>query len=71
MHDSRGAPLKVGDRVLLEAEVTSCGSDDAGGYCNVTVQVVTPQQPSPPAMTPPTVSALNTKMVTKVGHRTE
>lgn len=71
MHDSRGAPLKVGDRVLLEAEVTSCQADD-NGYCNVTVATVTPDQmqagvDSKPPMSPTSLT-LNTRMLTRVGH---
>ena len=66
MHDSRGAALKVGDRVLVEAQVTALCSGDDTGFCNVTIQVVTPQQVKPPEMTPPTLSAINTRMLTKV-----
>src|SRR5690242_12456094 len=67
MHDSRGAALKVGDRVLIEAEITQLGTDPTNEYCNVTIQVVTPDQAKPTPMVPPTLSAINTKMLTKVG----
>lgn len=66
MHDSRGAALKVGDRVTIEAEVTDCQSTD-NGYCNCSVKVVTPQQSNPPPMVPPSGIVLNTRMVSKVG----
>jgi hypothetical protein len=38
MHDVNGAALKVGDRVLVECEVTMVSADQ--DYCNVTVQTV-------------------------------
>lgn len=70
MHDSRGAPLKVGDRVFLEAELTSVQESD-NGYCNVSVTTVTPEQmqsgaDSKPPMSPSSLT-LNTRMLTKVG----
>jgi hypothetical protein len=66
MHDSRGAALKVGDRVLLEGELTQvCDSDN--GYCNCNVKIVTPDQRDKPPMDPPSLSAINTRMLTKVG----
>ena len=67
MHDSRGAELKVGDRVLIEAEVKELQANGDANYCNVTVQVVTPQQANGTPMIPPSLSAINTKMLTKVG----
>ncbi len=67
MHDSRGAELKVGDRVLIEAEVVKLNQGDEN-FCCVDVKVVTPEQPTKTAvMAPPTFSALSTKMLTKVG----
>lgn len=65
MHDSRGAPLKVGDRVLIEAEITSVQDSD-NGYCNVTVQTKTPAQKDPPPMAGSCLT-LNTRMLSKVG----
>lgn len=65
MHDSRKAPLKVGDRVLIEAEITEFSGSDPN-YCNVYVQVITPDQPDSTPMVPPSFIA-NTKMLTKVG----
>lgn len=37
MHDKFGNPLKVGDRVTVEAEITSTSATDE--YCNVTLKV--------------------------------
>lgn len=67
MHDSRGASLHVGDRVLIEAEVTRLYPGSDPDYCNVEVTVITPDQSSPTEMSPPSISAINTKMLTKVG----
>ena len=67
MHDSRKASLKVGDRVFIEAVVMELLPTDAGNYCNCTVKVVTPDQPDSTPMVPPTFSAINTKMLTKIG----
>jgi hypothetical protein len=67
MHDSRGAQLKVGDRVLIEAEVKELQPNADADYCNVTIQVVTPEQTNKTPMSPPSLSAINTKMLTKVG----
>ena len=67
MHDSRGAQLKVGDRVLVEAEVKELQPNADANYCNVTIVVVTPDQKDPTPMSPPSWSGINTKMLTKVG----
>lgn len=67
MHDSRGAQLKVGDRVIIEAEVKELQPSADADYCNVTIQVVTPEQTNKTPMSPPSLSAINTKMLTKVG----
>jgi hypothetical protein len=68
MHDSRGAALKVGDRVLIEAEITELSTGGDENYCCVGIKVVTPEQPGKDkVMSPPTFSALSTKMLTKVG----
>lgn len=68
MHDSRGAALKVGDRVFIEAEITSLATGGDENYCCVDVKVVTPDQPNKEkVMQPPSFSALSTKMLTKIG----
>lgn len=67
MHDSRGAELKVGDRVLIEAQVTDLSPQADPNYCNVRIRVVTPDQRDKTPMAPPTIDAINTKMLTKVG----
>lgn len=67
MHDSRGASLNIGDRVLIEAEVTDLNGGDQN-YCCCGVKVVTPEQPGKEkVMSPPTFSAMSTKFLTKVG----
>lgn len=68
MHDSRGAALKVGDRVLIEAEIVNLSTGGDENYCCVDIQVVTPDQVGrEKVMAPPKVSAMSTKMLTKVG----
>lgn len=68
MHDSRGTQLKVGDRVLIEAEITSLSEGADENYCCVDVQVVTPEQTGKEkVMSPPKVACMSTKMLTKVG----
>lgn len=68
MHDSRGAELKVGDRVLVEAEIVNLSTGGDENYCCVDIQVVTPEQVGKDkVMQPPKFSALSTKMLTKVG----
>lgn len=42
-HDRDGIPLSVGDRVLIEAEVTQI--TQAEDYCNLTVKTVCPMPP--------------------------
>lgn len=67
MHDSRGAALKVGDRVLIEAQITRLNDGDDENYCCVDVVVVTPDQPGKElVMQPPSFSALSTRMLTKI-----
>lgn len=58
-HDKNGAPLKVGDKVTVECEVTSVqpGTD----YCNLSVKTVEPMHPGKEA----TTITLNTKQVVK------
>lgn len=68
MHDSRGAKLEIGDRVIIEAEVISLNTGGDENYCCCGVRVVTPQQVDRhKVMEPPEFSALSTKMLTKVG----
>jgi hypothetical protein len=65
-HDSRGAPLKKGDRVILEAVLLDNPLDDSG-YCNCKLQIVTPEQRDPPPMKGDVLSAVNTRHLTKIG----
>lgn len=68
MHDSRGAELKKGDRVLIEAEIVQLSTGGDENYCCVDVKVITPDQPDKDkVMSPPQFSALSTRMLTKVG----
>lgn len=68
MHDSRGASLKVGDRVLIEAEVTELQPQADENFCCCAVKVVTPDHPGEEkVMSPPVFSAMSTKMLTKIG----
>lgn len=67
MHDSRGAQLKVGDRVMIEAEITELQPTADANYCNVYVNAITPDQTNPTPMTPPSHMVFNTKMLTKIG----
>jgi hypothetical protein len=64
-HDSRGALLKKGDRVLVEFELTDDPTADEG-YCNANCTAVVPEQTAKPPMVPPHV-VFNTRMLTKVG----
>src|SRR5580692_7497103 len=68
MHDSRGAPLKVGDRVLIEAEVCQLSEGGDENYCCVDVQVIAPEQVNKDkVMSPPKFTSLSTRMLTRVG----
>lgn len=42
MHDRNGNPVKVGDRVLVQGEITSAGATDE--YCNVTIKITEKDQ---------------------------
>ena len=68
MHDSRGAAIKVGDRVLIEAEVTELNGGDEN-FCCCSVKVLLPDQTGKDKVMEhrPTVTAMSTKMLTKVG----
>ena len=69
MHDSRGASVKVGDRVLIEGEITQCGGDE--NFCCCTVRVILPDQAGKEKVMEhrPEISALSTKMLTKVNEK--
>lgn len=43
MHDRNGNPVKVGDRVQLQGEITQT-SDGTEEYCNVTVKITEKDQ---------------------------
>lgn len=60
-HDRNGQLLKVGDRVLIEAEVTSITPSE--DYCNATVKTVLPMPP----YTDGTSITLNTKQLQLAG----
>ncbi len=64
-HDSRGALLKKGDRVLVEFELSDEPSAD-NGYCNANCVAVVPDQKEKPPMSAP-MCVFNTRMLTKVG----
>ena len=68
MHDSRGAEIKVGDKVLIEAEVTELNGGDEN-FCCCTVAITLPEQSGQAGVMNhrPTVSAMSTKMLTKIG----
>lgn len=66
MHDSRGARLNVGDKVFIVAEVTWLYEGADPNFCNCSVKVITPEQTNTTPMIPPTIYAINTKMLTKV-----
>jgi hypothetical protein len=61
MHDANGHPLKVGDKVVIPAEVTSVqpGSD----YCNVSVKTTLGRKPDGHKES---FSAINTAQLVKV-----
>lgn len=42
MHDRNGNPVKVGDRVLLQGEITQTSEGEE--YCNVTVKITEKDQ---------------------------
>lgn len=60
-HDTNGSEVKVGDRVMIECEVTQVqpGED----YCNVTLQTCVPMQPSGS----PYCITLNARQVRRTG----
>lgn len=68
MHDSRGAPIKVGDRVLIEAKVTELNGGDEN-FCCCSVEVVLPDQAGGEKVMSrrPALKAMSTKMLTKIG----
>ena len=64
-HDSRGAPLKKGDRVFVEMEIVEEVTSDQG-YCNAFCRAIVPDQRDRPPMAPP-ACMFNTRMLTKIG----
>lgn len=58
-HDRNGEEIKVGDRVLIEAEVVSITME--ANYCNCTVKTVCPMPPYEDG----TTITLNAKQTTK------
>jgi hypothetical protein len=67
VHDSRGAKLNVGDRVIVECEITELQPEADPNYCNVYIKAITPDQRDATPMSPPSNMVFNTKMLTKVG----
>jgi hypothetical protein len=59
-HDAKGRELKVGDKVLVPAVVTSIAAGE--DYCNLTVQTERPMKPSDQ----PTMITFNASQVDKV-----
>jgi len=60
--------LKVGDRVLIEAEVCQLSEGGDENYCCVDVQVIAPEQVNKDkVMSPPKFTSLSTRMLTRVG----
>lgn len=55
MHDAKGRPLSVGDRVVIAAEIVSLSSGE--DFCNVTVRTVLGRRPDSQKET---ISAINT-----------
>ena len=68
MHDSRGAEIKVGDKVLIEAEVIELNVGDEN-FCCCTVAITLPEQSGQAGVMNhrPTISSMSTKMLTKIG----
>lgn len=59
MHDRNGTPLKKGDIVLIEAEITELHAGE--DYCNVTVKTLDGRRPDG---LKETISAINTGVLT-------
>lgn len=66
MHDANGKPLKVGDRVVIEAEIT--GLYPSEEYCNVSLCTTLGRRPDG---CKETISTMNTGMLVKVESETE
>jgi len=62
MHDVNGHPLKVGDKVLIPAEITELQSG-AEDYCNVSVETTLGRRPDG---SKERISAINTGVLVKV-----
>ena len=62
MHDAKGHPLKVGDKVLIPCEITSL-YDGSEIYCNVSVKTTLGRRPD---HMQESISAINTGVLVKV-----
>lgn len=62
MHDRNGTPIGVGDIVTIQAKVIQTAADDAGGYCNCTLEYGY-DKPHEAFNMRGTISAINTKQV--------
>lgn len=60
MHDANGTQLKVGDKVLIPAEITEISATEE--FCNVTVQTTLGRRPDG---NKEIVSAINTGVLVK------
>ena len=61
MHDANGHPLKVGDKVLVPAVITSLGGGEE--YCNVGIETTLGRRPDG---LKEKMSAINTAVLVKV-----
>jgi hypothetical protein len=61
MHDRKGNELKVGDRVIIEGQITSLSATE--DYCNVSVRSLFGRRPDGSAET---FQAINTAVLEKV-----
>jgi hypothetical protein len=65
MHDANGHALKVGDKVLIPAEITSLSAGE--DFCNVSVKTTLGRRPDG---NKETMSAINTGVLVKVAGET-
>ena len=66
MHDRNGNPVKVGDRVQIQGEITSTSAGEE--YCNVTVKITEKDQEHGPFNVQGTVvvNAKQTELIEEV-----
>lgn len=66
MHDRNGNPVKVGDRVQVQGEITSTSASD--DYCNVTIKITEKDQDHGPFNVTGTlvVNAKQTELIEEV-----